>query len=844
MKSKRIFKIIAFLIIFMFCFSGIAFADTDTQKTTGNENSEVQDAIEEIQKTDSETNLTEGEELFSTYSQSITYPYYTAIASSSYTYTDKAGYSSFDKALSAMKSSDDENIVVLNSKGKVVAMKAGMAAFYKSAGGTITLGSTYISSKYCGYYNSTVNETKATVTISGYKGNAKLSELILIPKIFIENGKYQFDYYYVSSGKLWHKINRYDSSGTTFFSAVSIDNAPSFMKSGKKYYSCDGINFYNSPWDVTDSNKKPIGTFYPYFKYLSYRSQTSYSASRIDAFIKEEASSSSVLINQGKNFIKYQNLYGVNAILELSFANLESAWGTSWYAKNRNNLFGISAYDTNPDAAKTFSSVADCIRQHTKFYMNRGYLDAYAYTYESKLGTSYYDVSDRKKGYITGYAGDSRYFGSNTGNKAIGINVKYASDPFHGEKIAGLAYNADRAMGGKDYGKHTLGITKTGAYAYSKASTSSTKLYRYASKATRSSSSPSPIGMTVIILGESGNFYKIQSEMPVNKDGYAYCGWDYDFNTSVAYVKKSDIEIIYTSQTDKSTLEGYVNSIPDLDEDLYTKESFEKFKDAYIAAVDIITSDKKLLQSEIDEAYNTLKTAYEGLVKIEIENKITSIVIENSNPIEITDNLEPIHLSISISPSNASLTALKWSSSDESVAKVSQTGVITPIKNGSATITLKAKDGSDVSASIVINIVLPKITSDKYEINEKDNVIEITSSDIMCEDFLKDIIVPEGMNVKLVDSNEKEVTSGNVKTAMSIVLYSSDNNIMQKIDVCLRGDVNADGTIDIGDFVLIRSVLLGKTKLEKACKIAADVTKDGNVDIGDFVKIRAILLGK
>ena len=53
---------------------------------------------------------------------------------------------------------------------------------------------------------------------------------------------------------------------------------------------------------------------------------------------------------------------------------------------------------------------------------------------------------------------DFRYFGAHVGNKASGMNVKYASDPYWGEKIAGWYYRMDKALGGKDYNYYQLAI--------------------------------------------------------------------------------------------------------------------------------------------------------------------------------------------------------------------------------------------------------------------------------------------------------------------------------------------------------------------------------------------------
>ena len=54
---------------------------------------------------------------------------------------------------------------------------------------------------------------------------------------------------------------------------------------------------------------------------------------------------------------------------------------------------------------------------------------------------------------------DWRYNGLALGNKMIGINVRYASDPYWGAKIAGQMYRLDHALGGNDYKQYNIGFT-------------------------------------------------------------------------------------------------------------------------------------------------------------------------------------------------------------------------------------------------------------------------------------------------------------------------------------------------------------------------------------------------
>ncbi|MBP1529080.1 MAG: hypothetical protein ILA55_01135, partial [Erysipelotrichaceae bacterium] len=146
---------------------------------------------------------------------------------------------------------------------------------------------------------------------------------------------------------------------------------------------------------------------------------------------------------------------------------------------------------------------------------------------------------------------NTRYFGTAVGNKGAGINVKYASDPYWGMKIAAIAYSIDKYHNGKngslsDYNKYALGFVKDNYndVLYSsditwdpnvyKAYTGNDVLYtgRFGSHYQKD--------LTVVLLQEDSNRYKIQSTNPVSggsivtDDGVI----KYDWNNSVGYIDK------------------------------------------------------------------------------------------------------------------------------------------------------------------------------------------------------------------------------------------------------------------------------------------------------------------
>ncbi|MGN0824214.1 MAG: Ig-like domain-containing protein [Candidatus Coproplasma sp.] len=68
-------------------------------------------------------------------------------------------------------------------------------------------------------------------------------------------------------------------------------------------------------------------------------------------------------------------------------------------------------------------------------------------------------------------------------------------------------------------------------------------------------------------------------------------------------------------------------------------------------------------------------------------------------------------LTATITPDNATNSGVTWSSSDSAVATVDQSGKVTAVKEGTATITATAQDGSGVSASCAYTISKINVTS-------------------------------------------------------------------------------------------------------------------------------------
>ena len=63
----------------------------------------------------------------------------------------------------------------------------------------------------------------------------------------------------------------------------------------------------------------------------------------------------------GQAIEQAEQKYSVNGLYLMGLCIVESAWGTSPFAVNRNNLVGWNAIDSNPNQATTFASKEECI---------------------------------------------------------------------------------------------------------------------------------------------------------------------------------------------------------------------------------------------------------------------------------------------------------------------------------------------------------------------------------------------------------------------------------------------------------------------------------------------------
>lgn len=416
-----------------------------------------------------------------------------------------------------------------------------------------------------------IENGKVKFKLSGVVGYVNPSEVEIrnmdpeIPTTYISN-------YIVEDGRIKHviqqNVNYYNSANV-----ISIGRAPEGLANGI-YYSYDGIYFYEGTLNgfkkMIDDYKEgahyralnATKPYYNYYLYLPVRTISNYTVEDIAYDLSTynskmtsypPASNESHLYGEELSFIEYQGEYGVNAIMSLSLAKNESNMGRSKIAYNKNNLFGMAAYDSSTGSAFSFKTVREGIKYFNKTMISEGYLDP------------------KDKG--------NRYHGGHVGNKGSGFNVKYASDPYWGEKEASYYYNFDRIYGNQDYNKEKIGI-KTNDQIYpirKEPDNNATILYQ----TTNERNIPFVILEEVMVGNQK--WYKVQTDPTLTEDRSQVLqdNGAYNFNQNYGYIRADYIGYVSNGngQKAKYTIEFNPNGghFPDRSETSSKKITVEEY---------------------------------------------------------------------------------------------------------------------------------------------------------------------------------------------------------------------------------------------------------------------------
>ena len=263
---------------------------------------------------------------------------------------------------------------------------------------------------------------------------------------------------------------------------------------------------------------------------------------------------------------------------------------------------------------------------------------------------------------------------------------------------------------------------------------------------------------------------------------------------------------------------------------------------------------------------------------------------------------EKLQLTATALPANATDNSITWSSSNQAVAVVNESGQVTAVGSDICNITAMANDGSGVTGSCLITVLGNVMFCEDFGAVPGATVtlpIQLTNADAI-QGFEFKLVLPEGVsvqtdgngklmatltdrastqgleganqgngvyhfvytstsrilgtsgavvNVPVVVANTVAVGQYNVvvkdvelvKYGTSTQIHHSDRTATLTIKEMTLGDVNGDGRVSVADAISIINYVLGRTPVS-FIMIAADVNGDGDISLADAVATVDIIL--
>ena len=257
--------------------------------------------------------------------------------------------------------------------------------------------------------------------------------------------------------------------------------------------------------------------------------------------------------------------------------------------------------------------------------------------------------------------------------------------------------------------------------------------------------------------------------------------------------------------------------------------------------------------------------------KITVGQPVTSISL---NKTSLTlEALASYQLTATVNPSSAANRSVTWTSSDGSVASVTQDGLVTALKKGTAVITVSAQDGSGVTRTCTVTVsntayICP--TPDELESphNYPDSCSDIwiytkPGAESLQVTFDGRTEMEDGFDyLYIYDASGNQVgkytgteLAGQTITVpgdtvrIKLVSDGSGNawgfkvSRVQSAGDVMLGDLDGDGELTSADVVLLARYLAGAETLTEAQLTAADLNADGVITSADLVLLARKVAG-
>ena len=223
-------------------------------------------------------------------------------------------------------------------------------------------------------------------------------------------------------------------------------------------------------------------------------------------------------------------------------------------------------------------------------------------------------------------------------------------------------------------------------------------------------------------------------------------------------------------------------------------------------------------------------------IKVYKKIEIRGINIDDTLDIPIGDTfaIEPEYV-----PANTDYKGLTYSVKDPSVLTVDSNGIITPKVLGSTLVTITSTRYSNISKTITVNVIQPKILSDVYYIDRDIEYISGFEVNTTLEEFVNNLKNDKSW-IHVYDAQDNEIADleNDVVATKKVVKLELNGKVYDQLTLVLKGDIDGDGYIIASDVLSIKYAIGKKMEFNDIEKAAADIDCDGYIIAADVLNVK------
>ena len=267
------------------------------------------------------------------------------------------------------------------------------------------------------------------------------------------------------------------------------------------------------------------------------------------------------------------------------------------------------------------------------------------------------------------------------------------------------------------------------------------------------------------------------------------------------------------------------------DDPTYENHSFDGWFDSQTGGSLVTSYDEEIDTTIYAQWSYTLPTAIsvESNAIILVKGEEEQIVVTTTPP-----NLQNIDYTYTVEEGS------------ENIVSVSSDGLITALNPGTANITIAVTNDPTVYTTINVTVINNKITSQVYDVVNKDRtgedirIVIGSEPEITVSEYLENIdndieyIKVYDKDNNLINADDYDDTLATTGMVLKLVIADVEHD---SVIVVIRGDIDQDGYVDVSDGLKLQNHTLRKEYLEGYLLYAADLDEDPTVPLEDMIDV-------